>query len=51
MLWISRLMRHPPADNRDQRGFPGPLEGNGDLNAICDIEAYEYVATPANANA
>ena len=40
-----------PVDDHDQRGVPRPIDGNGDLSAVCDIGAVEYVATPADANA
>ncbi len=33
----------PPTD---QRGYPSPVDGDGDGNAICDIGAYEYGAGP-----
>jgi hypothetical protein len=29
----------------DQRGFPRPLDGNGDGSAVCDVGAYEYDPT------
>lgn len=29
----------------DQRGFPRPLDGNGDGNPSCDVGAYEYDPT------
>jgi CSLREA domain-containing protein len=31
----------PPVANEDQRGLPRPVDGNGDLNAVCDIGAFE----------
>lgn len=30
-----------PINNRDQRGFPRPTDGNGDGVAVCDIGAFE----------
>jgi hypothetical protein len=27
----------------DQRGFPRPIDGDGDDDAVCDMGAYEYV--------
>jgi hypothetical protein len=32
---------------RDQRGVDRPLDGNGDLRAVCDLGAFEYEAIPA----
>src|SRR5574341_612915 len=32
----------------DQRGYPRPVDGNGDGTAICDIGAFEY--QPSNVN-
>jgi predicted outer membrane repeat protein len=29
----------------DQRGFPRPIDGDGDGTAVCDMGAYEYVPT------
>jgi CSLREA domain-containing protein len=30
-----------PVNNEDQRGLPRPVDGNGDLNPVCDIGAFE----------
>ena len=30
----------------DQRGYPRPLDGDGDGNAICDIGSFEYTLIP-----
>ncbi|MCI0397112.1 MAG: right-handed parallel beta-helix repeat-containing protein [Chloroflexi bacterium] len=31
-----------PCPSTDQRGFPRPVDGNGDTTVVCDIGAYEY---------
>jgi CSLREA domain-containing protein len=35
-----------PVNNRDQRGYVRPADGDNDSSAICDIGAYEYNAVP-----
>ena len=32
----------PPVNNQDQRGFPRPVDGDGNSSAVCDIGAFEF---------
>lgn len=32
--------------DHDQRGYPAPIDGNGDGTALCDIGAFEYGSGP-----
>ena len=56
--WAIPLLPGSPAidaaecsDPRDQRGFPRPVDGNGDGIPGCDVGAFEYVPAAADADA
>ena len=36
------ICAQPPVNHQDQRGYPRPVDGNGDGAAVCDVGAVEY---------